>query len=124
MFTDWRLYATFVVLVLLVLIFYRRIKHGSSCCGEHEGMEDRIRPSDLNPSHYAYHYILQVEGMVCSNCARKVENAFHKTGEMLAHVDLGKKEVTLHSSRILDRKQTADILDEAGYTLMDFKEEA
>ncbi len=110
------------VVVALVLLIKNKIQHGSSCCGEHEAMADKVKAADTNPKHYSYHYKLIVNGMVCAKCIRRVENTFHETGEMLASVDLGKKEVSLHSMRELSRQETAKMLDGAGYTLMEFEQ--
>ncbi len=109
-------------IVLLVLLMRRKLKGGSSCCGEHEALIGKVKAVDANPKHYPNHYCLSVGGMVCANCARRVENAFHQTGRMLATVDLGKKEVQLSSLDELDRQKAARLVDEAGYTLLDFKE--
>ena len=115
------LIAAAVVIAGLFMLMKNKVTEGSSCCGEHEAPAERIRAADQDPSHYPYHYHLSVEGMVCANCAKRVENAFLSTGEMLANVDLGKKEVKLLSKRELDRRETAGIVDKAGYTLAEFE---
>lgn len=109
------------VVAVLFIQMRNKVTKGSSCCGEHELPVERIRAEDLDPAHYPYHYRLLVEGMVCANCAKRVENAFLGTGEMLANVDLGKKEVDLLSRRELDRREAAGIVDRAGYTLAEFE---
>ncbi len=112
-----------LILTILIVMIIRKIKHGSSCCGEKEASETRIIPSDENPDNYKYRYLLTVEGMVCVNCVRRVENLFNKTGEMLAKVSLKDKKVQLFCKRELSRKEIAVMLDEAGYTLTEMKEE-
>jgi len=111
------------VFIGLIVFITRKIRFGSSCCGEKEATVERIRAKDADPSHYPYHYSLKVEGMTCGNCARRVENAFHQTGEALAHVDLGAKQVKLSYKRCVNRQELAKIVDAAGYTLMEFEEE-
>ena len=110
--------AAAAVVAVLFILMRNKVTKGSSCCGEHESPVERIRADDLDPTHYPYHYRLLVEGMVC---AKRVENAFLETGEMLANVDLGKKEVDLLSRRELDRRGAAGIVDRAGYTLAEFE---
>ena len=106
----------------LVLLLWRKLRGGASCCGEHEAPVGRVRPVDPDPAHYPYRYTLSVGGMVCANCARRVENTFHRTGRMLAAADLGRKELCVRSMDALDRQEAARLVDAAGYTLMDFKE--
>jgi len=113
--------AAAAVVAVLFILMRNKVTKGSSCCDEHESPVERIRADDLDPAHYPYHYRLLVEGMVCANCAKRVENAFLGTGEMLANVDLGKKEVNLLSKRDLDRFEAAGIVDRAGYTLAEFE---
>ena len=112
-----------VLLIGLILFIKRKILYGSSCCGEKEEAVEHVRAKDIDPSHYPYHYLLKVEGMTCSNCARRVENAFHLTEEALAHVNLGAKQVKLSYKRSVNRQELAKIIDAAGYTLMEFEEE-
>lgn len=112
-----------VLLVGLIGFVKRKMKYGAACCGEKEEMVERIRAADREASHYPYHYVIWVEGMTCGNCARRVENAFHQTGEALARVDLGTKKVHLRYKRSMDRKEIAKIVDEAGYTLTECEKE-
>ncbi len=114
--------ATAAVVAVLVLSMKRKISGGSSCCGEHEAPVEHIRVRDTDPRNYPYHYLLKVEGMVCANCAKRVENAFNATGTFLAKVDLGRKEVRLNAKQALNRREAAQIVDAAGYTLTDFNE--
>ncbi|MCR5499918.1 MAG: heavy-metal-associated domain-containing protein [Acetatifactor sp.] len=107
----------------LIVFIKRKIQYGSSCCGEKEKPVDRVQAPDADPSHYPYHYVIKVEGMTCNNCARRVENAFHQTGEALARVHLRTKQVKLGYKRSVNRQELAKIIDAAGYTLMEFEEE-
>ena len=69
-----------IVSVLILVIAGQtvtKVRKGSSCCGEHEETAKRIRVADKNKSNYPYSYILSIEGMVCSNCVRNVENALN-----------------------------------------------
>ena len=115
------LIAAVLVVAVLFILMKNKVTKGSSCCGGQEESVKRIRADDPDPAHYPYHYRLIVEGMVCANCATRVENAFLSTGEMLAKADLGKKEVKLLSKRELDRRETARIVNRAGYTLAEFE---
>lgn len=116
--------AAIMIAAALAAMMRKKMRKGSSCCGEHEALVEHIRAHDTNPRHYPYHYRLRVEGMVCADCAGRVENAFNGSGEMLASADLWKKEVMLSSERELGRRETAQIVDTAGCTLLDFEKAA
>ena len=110
-----------VLIALLALMMGKKLTHGSSCCGTKEPPVKRIKPADSDTSHYPHTYELKVEGMVCVNCARRVENAFISQGDMIAKADAMSKEVRLWSKRELSRQDAASIVSEAGYTLLDIK---
>ena len=109
---------------LIVLAITHKIRHGGSCCGEHEAAAARIRAADREISHYSYRYTVGIEGMVCSHCVRNVENAFHSAERIYAVADLGSKTVKLYAKHPLTRREASAILDGTSYTLTDFKEEA
>jgi copper chaperone CopZ len=67
-----------------------RGKSGSSCCGGPEAVLPKP-VADTDESHYPYKYYVSIDGMMCSNCAAKVENAINKSGDVWANVDLGRK---------------------------------
>ena len=110
-----------VLIAILVIMMSTKLTKGSSCCGTKEPPVKRIKPSDSDTSHYPHTYELKVEGMVCVNCARRVENAFISQGDMIAKADAMSKEVRLWSKRELSRQEAASIVSEAGYTLLDIK---
>ena len=108
---------------LIVWASINKIRHGGSCCGEHETAAAKIRASDRNLSHYPYHYTAEIEGMVCAHCVRNVENAFHAVDGIYAVVDLSHKTAKLYAMYPLTRREAAAMLDGTSYTLTAFKEE-
>jgi copper chaperone CopZ len=111
------------IILALVLIFavwgvIKRIRHGSSCCGEHEAAPKKIRAKDTNKNHYPFAYELDVDGMHCANCARRVENGFNSVTGLWAKADIGQKKVFLRSKTQLDEPQVKKIISDAGYTLL------
>ena len=117
--------AVIAVLIATFLIWtvVGKIKHGSSCCGEHESPVEKLRAGDCDPSHYPYRYRAVIDGMVCASCVRKVENAFNGADGIYASVNLRKKEAQMLSKRPLKRGDAVDILKHTSYTLLDFEEE-
>ena len=109
--------------LLMAFTVIRRIRHGGSCCGEHEAAAAKIRAADRDLSHYPYRYTAEIEGMVCSHCVRNVENAFCSADGIYAAADLGRKTAKLYAKHPLTRREAAAVLDGTGYTLTAFKEE-
>ena len=105
------------ILAFAVYGTIKRIRFGSSCCGTKDRPEKKVKVKDKNKSHFPYRYILKVEGMHCSHCARRVENAFHRTEGRWARVDLEKKEVLLLSKQEETEEELAHITSSAGYTM-------
>jgi len=113
-----------IYIILLIVVSFavygtvRRIRHGSSCCGEHDPAPKKINAADRNRNHYPYVYELSVDGMHCANCARRVENAFNAHDGMWAKADIGSKTVELLSKNAADETWCRDIISKAGYTLL------
>ena len=116
-----------VIAILIVIIgaavygTVRRIRFGSSCCGTKTPPDKKVRVKDRNKAHYPYRYYLSVDGMHCSHCARRVENAFNRTDGRWAVIDLGKKEVLLRSKHEETQSGLFDIVSSAGYTMLAYR---
>lgn len=108
------------VIGIAVYSVIRRIKYGSSCCGGKDPMPAKVKVKDKNKSHYPYVYLLKIDGMHCSGCVRKLENAFHSEDGLWATVSLEKKEVILRSKRELERKDAGKVVASAGFTMLAF----
>ena len=113
-----------IVLILLIIILtaikgtLKRILHGSSCCGEKDAPEKKVKVTDKNKSHYPFKYVVSVDGMHCSNCTRHVENAFNSIDGVWATASLKKKTVTVLSKIELDSADLESEVREAGYTVL------
>ena len=114
-----------VIIAVLALIIsaaiygtIKRIRYGSSCCGTREPAEKKIRVRDRNRANYPNRYILSVDGMRCSNCGRRIENAFNKTEGRWATADLGRKEVVLLSKLEETEECLSEIVALSGYTML------
>lgn len=119
---------TVVVLLILAAIIafavfgtIKRIRFGSSCCGERDPAPKKIKVSDKDKSHYPYAYELGIDGIHCSNCARRVENGFNKIPGMWAKADVSKKQVILMTKEQLEQNDCFKIVSDSGYTMISFK---
>ena len=115
----------YIILVAVIAIAVygtvKRIRHGSSCCGEREAPPKKIRVSDRNKNNYPYIYELKVDGMHCSNCARRIENGFNSNNGMWATADISQKAVRLLTKEPADEGKLRQITSDSGYTLISFK---
>ena len=111
-----------VIIALIIRYMVRHLRSGGGCCGTHEASAKRIRAADRNPSHYPYHYTAQIAGMVCGNCARRVENLFNETGGCFASVDLAEKTAEIYTKRKIERTECAKMMENIGYTLIEWEE--
>ena len=113
--------ALIVIVILAVYSTVRRIRFGSSCCGEKTPADKKVRVKDKNKSNYPYEYVLKVDGMHCSNCARRIENAFNSTDGRWATADIANNEVTLLSKHEESQRNLSDIVSSAGYVMLSYK---
>ncbi len=119
---------TVVVIILLGIVALavygtvKRIRYGSSCCGEKTPPPKKVKVKDRNKASYPFVYRLKVDGMHCANCARRVENAINSLEGCWAVVDLGKKEVTLRTKRETTEQDMSAVIAKAGYTVIAFTE--
>ena len=70
-----------VGLLLIVFALWQTVqkasgKANSSCCGSAEAVSAK-KVEDTDVSHYPYRYRLSIDGMMCSNCAKNVENTLN-----------------------------------------------
>ena len=107
-------------LILMMSSMRKKLLHGGSCCGDHEAPEAKVKVSDKNIKHYNFHYEASIEGMVCGNCARRVENALNSNEGVYAKVDIGNKKAVIHAKRELTKDDVFEYTKSLPYTIMSF----
>ena len=112
------IFALAIIVVFAILSIRKRIKYGSACCGTHDAAPKKIKVKDKNKAHYPYTYTLIVDGMHCSNCARRVENALNSKEGIWAKVNLEKKTVLVRSKNPLDESELSKAIGDVGYTVL------
>ena len=110
-----------IVLLLLAVVCYgiysfvHHLRHGGGCCGEHEAPAKKIKAADANKSHYPHRLIMGVDGMICQNCQRHVENALNTLPDTLAEVNLSAQNVTIWTKADADEEALRKAIRDAGY---------
>lgn len=105
--------------ILLVLCFIgirssvKRIAHG--CCGSGGDEIKKVKVQDRDLSHYPYSCSMKVDGMTCSNCKKRVENAFNEKEGFWAKVDLKENSVQVYSKQQVPEEELRAIVRKAGY---------
>lgn len=102
--------AKLIIIAGILLIVYAiygtvqkvRGKAKSSCCGSAESVLPKA-VADTDESHYPFRYNVSVDGMMCSNCAARVENAINASGDTWAHVNLGR-----HRAEVLAKHEKTE----------------
>ncbi len=109
--------ATLIISVLLALAciygvysYIRKLRYGGGCCGEHEGAVKKVKVADRDKTHYPYETVLTIDGMTCSNCVRRVENALNQ--------DLSSRKAAVRMKQPLPEDTLRDAVRAAGYIVL------
>ena len=115
-----------IILILLMVLAsalwltIRKFRKGGGCCGEHETVKkDAVK--DKNASHYPYRVSLELGGMTCENCARRIENALNGLDGVWANVSFGKKTADVRCKSTPDEMVLRRAVSDAGYVVMEFR---
>ncbi len=114
-----------IVLALLALLAWalyrviRRARRGSACCGEREETVKKAGVSDRNRAHYPYEVTLQIGGMTCENCARRVENALNALPGTWASVSMDGRKARIRLKQPADMALLREAVRQAGYVALD-----
>ena len=117
--------ATLIISVLLALAciygvysYIRKLRYGGGCCGSHEDSIKKVKVADRDKTHYPYETVLTIDGMTCSNCVRRVENALNQLDGVWAQVDLSSHQVTVRMKQALSEDTLRDAVRAAGYIVL------
>ena len=119
--------ATIIVICAFALIAFaiysivRKMqgKAKSSCCGTPE-VRTVKKVDDTDESHYPYMYVIGIEGMHCSNCARSVENAFNSMDGIWAGVELGRNRAVARAKQEMTESDFTEALKDTTYKVTEF----
>ena len=95
-----------------------KVRKGGGCCGEHEATVRKSQVTDKNRKHYPFRCILEIGGMTCDNCARRVENALIALPGVWATVDISTQKATVYLKEKPVAEQLRNAVASAGYTVL------
>ena len=110
-----------VVIVLAVLVaagLIVAVKGRKGCCRSDEEMEKRIKVSDKNTAHYPFCVRLTIDGMTCSKCKLRVENALNAKGTLWATADLKEGSALVRMKKELPDDTLRRIVAREGFTVV------
>lgn len=100
----------------------QRSKKGSACCGEREEAEAKVRVTDRNKAHYPYEVTMEIGGMTCENCARRVENALNRLDGVWASVRLDSRRARVRCKTAPEEAALREAVRAAGYVVTGYDE--
>lgn len=117
---------TMIVSVILAAVVaaaamaaWKKFTRGGGCCPEREAEEKRVKVRDRDRSHYPYKVTLKIDGMTCSNCARRVENALNSMeGVWVQEISFGEGIVRMLCKEEPELQEVRRKVAEAGYTVL------
>ena len=107
-----------IVAVLGVRSTLKRVNQG--CCGSRDDVKiEAVKVEDRNKSHYPHEAVLSVDGMTCSHCAQRVENALNRLEGVYAKVTLNQGKADVLMKEKLDENSLRAAVNDLGpYTVM------
>lgn len=116
-----------VLAILAIMLFAAAVikrymkKLTSGCCGAGGDKDStkKLKVADRDKSHYPYVAELVVDGMVCGNCARRIENALNAQEGVWAVADVSAGTVTVRMKQPVSEQMLRDTVNRIGaYTVM------
>lgn len=107
-------------LVTALVFAVRRFKKGGACCGGHSKVV-KTKVSDMNKAHYPHEAKASISGMMCGNCAAKVQNALNGLPGTWAKVKLDTKQAEILSKSPVDEQAVRHAVHQAGYCVSDLQ---
>lgn len=108
--TDVIIIAIVAALILVAVRSMMQKKGG--CCSS--GNDVKIKVKDKNAANYPYQAVVKVNGMTCSKCKVRVENAFNEEG-MWAEVNLKDATAVVRMKEKITEERIEILLKRFGY---------
>lgn len=112
--------STIIIIILIAAICcYALISYKKNltqgCCGSSGTAVRKKRVNDRNASHYPYEITMKIDGMVCSKCKTRVENALNSIEGVWAIADVEKGEVQVRMKNPVEISILRETVKSCGY---------
>lgn len=110
-----------ILLILAAAIVYalkgskKHFKGEGGCCGGSDSTE-KVKKQKLN--HIVATKTLEIEGMTCDNCRKRVENALNSLDYVNAKVSLKKKQAVIKMGVEITDEELKAAVEDAGYRVV------
>ena len=108
-----------ICLILMIICIYaiqsytKKLSQG--CCGGEAESVKKIQPHDKNKKHYTYCKRMNIEGMTCQNCKKRIENAFCENHNYYMDIHFHKKIGYLYSKIPISDEEIQKTIYSLGY---------
>ena len=115
--------AVFIILIVIFIVFIVKgyiKKLGSGCCNTGDDTSvKKIKVKDKNTSHYPYTLTMNVDGMVCENCKKRVENSLNSIEGVWAKADTDQNIIIVRMKQPVNQQSLRKAVIDAGpYTVL------
>lgn len=111
-----------ICLVIIVIAIFgirsycKRLSSG--CCGTGSASVKKIKVRDKCVQHYPYVKKLKIYGMVCGNCANRVQNSLNGMENVWAEVNLSEGTALVRMKEEISDDQLKQCVGDSGYTVL------
>ncbi len=117
-------FSTFVIFLLVIMmlgiafyLFITKRHKGDSCCSPGENIK-KVPPSDKDKKNYIYTTYLEIGGMVCEDCARKVENSLNSLEGVMSKVNFSTKKAIVMTKEPPNISSFKGAVKSAGFVVL------
>lgn len=114
---------TIIICLMIIVIaifgirsYCRRLSSG--CCGTGGANVKKIKVRDKQADHYPYVKKLKIYGMVCGNCANRVQNSLNSMEDVWAEVNLSEGSALVRMKKEISDDQLKKCVADSGYTVL------
>ena len=104
-----------VILIVALMKSMKNFKGDAVCCGSDAGL---VKPEKKKLDKVVTEKDMVIDGMTCSNCSARVENALNGIDSVKAKVNLHKKQAHIQMSEPVDDDILRLAVEKAGYKVV------
>lgn len=112
----------FVIVILLILLIpavkstLKHMRGQGDCCGGGGDTDEKVKKQRLDK--VVANKKMDIEGMTCDHCKRRVENALNSIDGVNAKVSLGKQEAMVKLGKEVPDETLREAVESQGYKVV------